>query len=561
MEIIQRTGKLFFALGLVLIFCLAYSYRNPAGTEPRKTDPNVLLTSPAADGVVGFNGATPARITLDPDTGTIKSIDFLDNAEDPDHWEQVLKSGIFAKYLGRTPQEAVSLPVDAVTGATFSAHAAQETLRKRLMLAADIKPEARISAVKFNWTDLLVLAVLAGNLAFFLLRRGGKLRFWLLAVNTLVLGFAACSYLSFAQIAGWLAVTPLNWRLSINLALFLLTVVLALTTRRNFYCSTVCPYGCAQELAGHLGKKCRIKPVTATFRYGPYIRRALAAAGILLLLCGIRFRPYEPFHVFSLHASWWVTVLAVLFILASLFKPRLWCQWLCPCGATLDFFSRRDPEPQTQGKKMTYERLLVLLMLVVVVIALLRPLPQTQPAAPATATESGKPDVLTVIHQRKSVRTYTSEPVTMDELNMLVKAGFAAPSAGNRGPWEFIIVTDRAKLDAIATIPTARALGKAPAAIVVCGNPANFLPGDAADMWIEDCSAATQNILLAAEGSGLGAVWLGFYPLKDRMAIVTKTLNLPPEIIPLCVISIGRPTGAEKPKDKFDAKKIHLQDW
>ena len=150
----------------------------------------------------------------------------------------------------------------------------------------------------------------------------------------------------------------------------------------------------------------------------------------------------------------------------------------------------------------------------------------------------------------------------MPELRDLVRAGFAAPTAGNARPWAFVIVTDRAKLDALAdAMPYGKMLKKAPAAIAVCGVESAFRSGESREMWVQDCSAATENILLAAEGTGLGAVWLGVYPYKDRSASISSILKLPEGIVPFSLISVGHPAGTEKPKQKYDPSRLFLQQW
>lgn len=169
---------------------------------------------------------------------------------------------------------------------------------------------------------------------------------------------------------------------------------------------------------------------------------------------------------------------------------------------------------------------------------------------------------LTTIYNRKSVRHYTDRLVSKEQLTEMVKAGMAAPSAVDKRPWAFVAISDRAMLDRLAeALPYAKMLKKATAAIVVCGDMNKALTGDSQAYWIQDCSAATQNILLAAESMGLGAVWTGVHPIKDREATVTGILNAPSHIIPLNVIAIGYPTGEEQPKDKWDVSNLHWDKW
>ena len=166
-------------------------------------------------------------------------------------------------------------------------------------------------------------------------------------------------------------------------------------------------------------------------------------------------------------------------------------------------------------------------------------------------------EVLRVIHNRKSVRHFTEQAITKKQLVTLVKAGMAAPSAVNRQSWAFYIVSNRQQLDEMASVlPYAKMLTQAPAAIVVCGDlikAGNLLEDE---YWVYDCSAATENILLAAESMGLGAVWTATYPGNERADNVVRILDLPEHHMPLNVIPIGYPTGVDKPKDKWNPKNL-----
>ena len=176
-------------------------------------------------------------------------------------------------------------------------------------------------------------------------------------------------------------------------------------------------------------------------------------------------------------------------------------------------------------------------------------------------TPSAADAVLENIHSRKSVRQYTAEPVSEEHIQTMLKAAMAAPSAVNYQPWRFVVVTERAELDAMAEIlPYARMLKQAPLAIVVCGETLWF-EGKENGFWQQDCSAATQNLLLAAEALGLGAVWTGVYPDPERSAQLSAFLGLPETVQPLCAIPIGHPAGDDKPKDKWKPENIHYGKW
>ena len=171
-------------------------------------------------------------------------------------------------------------------------------------------------------------------------------------------------------------------------------------------------------------------------------------------------------------------------------------------------------------------------------------------------------DTIATILKRKSVRTFKAEPVAKEKLETIVRAGMAAPTAVDKRPWEFIVVTDKALLKKLAdTLPYAKMTEKAAAAILVLGNLDTQFGGREADFWITDCSAATENILLAVESLGLGAVWTAVYPDKERVVAVRSLFKLPENMVPLNVIPLGVPGGDEKPKDKWNPKQLHWNKW
>lgn len=170
-------------------------------------------------------------------------------------------------------------------------------------------------------------------------------------------------------------------------------------------------------------------------------------------------------------------------------------------------------------------------------------------------------DTLSVIHSRKSVRHFTGKSVSQQDLIKLVKAGMAAPTAVNMQPWSFVIISERKQLDALAEVlPYAKMLDRAGAAIVVCALPEKAFQGRI-EFAIIDSTCAGENILLAAEALGLGALWTAAYPDQERMSQVRKLLNIPENIIPLNVIPVGYPTFEDKPKNKFKAENIHWEKW
>lgn len=165
------------------------------------------------------------------------------------------------------------------------------------------------------------------------------------------------------------------------------------------------------------------------------------------------------------------------------------------------------------------------------------------------------------IMSRTSVRKFTDRAISKDTLETIVKAGMAAPTAVNKQPWDFVVVTERQVLDSLMTNHPYSNLATATAAIIVCGNMEKAMEGDGQAYWIQDCSAATENILLAAHALGLGAVWCGVYPMQDRIVPVRETLKLPSYVTPLNIISMGYPAEDPEPKDKWNSANVHYQQW
>lgn len=170
--------------------------------------------------------------------------------------------------------------------------------------------------------------------------------------------------------------------------------------------------------------------------------------------------------------------------------------------------------------------------------------------------------VLNNIHQRKSVRQFTSKQVSRTSLEVLAKAGMAAPTAMNIQLWHIIAIDNRATLDTLAAaLPNASMLSQATAAIIVCGDTTKALEGEAHEYWVQDCSAATENILLATEAMEMGAVWTGAYPVKERTKTIQNIMKLNEDIVPLNVIAIGYPAENKEPKMKWDSTKYHYNQW
>ena len=169
----------------------------------------------------------------------------------------------------------------------------------------------------------------------------------------------------------------------------------------------------------------------------------------------------------------------------------------------------------------------------------------------------GKNAAIENIMTRTSIRKYLNKPVEAAKIDTLIRAAMAAPTAVNKQPWHFVVVTDSEELQKLG----GERFGKAPLAIVICGDMEKALQGPGRDFWIQDVSAATENLLLAAHAMGLGAVWTGVHPSMERAKEVQELLGLPEHIIPMCIVPVGVPAEQPAVKDKFNRENIHYNGW
>ena len=165
-------------------------------------------------------------------------------------------------------------------------------------------------------------------------------------------------------------------------------------------------------------------------------------------------------------------------------------------------------------------------------------------------------DMLDLIKKRRSIRKYTGQAVTDEQIRQLLEAAMAAPSASNIQSWEFVVVRDPDLKRQLAQTHTwSHMAADAAAVFVVCGDER------ASHHWVADASAATQNLLLAATALGLGAVWVGIYPGADREARVRQALAIPEEIRVLCLVPVGHPAESKPPRTQYEDSKVHYERW
>jgi nitroreductase len=168
---------------------------------------------------------------------------------------------------------------------------------------------------------------------------------------------------------------------------------------------------------------------------------------------------------------------------------------------------------------------------------------------------------LDFIFTRRSIRRYEAKEVPEEILTDLLEAGMAAPSAVARDPWHFIVLRRREYLNRLADIlPHGKMLRQATAALVVCGD-INRAHDKKESYMLQDLSAAVENILLAANASGLGSCWLGVHPREERMEGIKKMFSLPEGIIPMCAIALGWPAERPEARTRFRGECVHREQW
>jgi nitroreductase len=170
-------------------------------------------------------------------------------------------------------------------------------------------------------------------------------------------------------------------------------------------------------------------------------------------------------------------------------------------------------------------------------------------------------DFFQVIHSRASVRSFLPDALTDEEIDALLRAAMAAPSAVNMQPWEFVVVVENKTREQLAAaLPYAKMAAEAPAVFIVCGVPGRAC-AKSADFAVIDASIACENLLLAATALGLGGVWTALFPDKSRIEDVRRILGIPKDVIPLACVPVGKPAGPVRPKDKYNPEYIHKERW
>ena len=182
-----------------------------------------------------------------------------------------------------------------------------------------------------------------------------------------------------------------------------------------------------------------------------------------------------------------------------------------------------------------------------------------------------KDDAITTIMKRKSVRSYTGEKLSQEQIETLLKAAMAAPTGMNAQPWRFVVLTDPAVIADVFANERGDMYKQAGAVFIVCGQTTvsqrprgqeNAEPQEVPNQfWYEDCGASTENLLLAAEAMGLGAVWIGCYPIQAKIDNLVSKLGIPENVMPYAIVPVGYPAGNDQPQDKWKPENVHYNKW
>lgn len=551
----------------------------------------LVNTMPMTKHIIGYGSYLPILIGLDLDQ-RVAGIFLQENGETPGFIKRLEKQQFFNTWDKLPATEVVGREFDAVSRATLTTRAVIDSLKLRLSRHIAIEQERQKIDYRLILLEVLAWFFLALSLSGCVFpARIARFRTAILVMAVAIPGFMLGRFISLELIRSW-AINGIPFAAQPFLALVLmLTFAIPVFTGKAYYCTWFCPYGAAQELAGKLIKY-KINLGGAALGFCRWFRPAFFMGTVFLLLIGVNIdvSKLEPFSAFMFRSAADLTiVLALVFLGLSLFVRKPWCNYVCPSGQLVEIVRTWPQQTLTakkegEGEKMKVQEVISLLLAIAVVILVMSPgriadngqhqvMQKGMEQKKSTATNASASSqlnspkdagvekskiVLENIYARKSVRDFTGQLVSKENLTELVKAGMAAPTARNRQPWQFVVINEKDALQRLSEqLPYAKMLASAGAAIVVCGDLDIAKAGETEKLWTQDCSAATQNILLAAESMGLGAVWTAAYPYDDRMSAVVSALSLPEQIVPLNVIPIGYPTGVDKPKDKWKPERLH----
>ena len=317
---------------------------------------SVILSSPHTDHITGYGGATPLLIGINTQE-KIKDIILLENAESPGFVENVVKTGFLDKWDGTNWKEVAKLEVDTISGATMTSSSIKQTLIERIsIISPESAPAIPEKKAGFDWKQIgiIVIPVFGFLMCFTDLKKNTTLRYILLVISILYLGFFTASCFSMALLSAW-AVNGIKLSTSIGiLVLVILAVLVPIFTGKNFYCFFVCPFGAMQEILNKI-IPWKIKLSPKWNKNLRYIRYGLLVIIVASLLLGLKVDPnnLEPFSAFKFTVAGIAALsIAVISLILAAGINRPWCSFGCSAGAILDLLKK----PAVQGTKAKKEQ-------------------------------------------------------------------------------------------------------------------------------------------------------------------------------------------------------------
>jgi hypothetical protein len=295
----------------------------------------VISSQRIAQGISGYGGVTPVRIHLRD--GKIKRIELLENRENSEFMNSVIDAKLLHFWYGLTPQQALQLNVDAVSGATLTSKALIQTIEKTLEYASQVAPKVIEKKIPLN--SLVGLAIIVLGILVSIYANSKWWRFLQLCLNVVVLGFWCGSFLSLSLLVNWIS-GGVNWIVAIvPLILLIVAVTMPMFGKRGHYCSWHCPMGALQELLGQVVKP-KLTLSYLMLKYLNYLRKLILCALLFSMWIGVGFElmGYEVFSAFLFRqASSVVLAMGSFFILLSCFVSRPYCRFVCPTGSLLKY--------------------------------------------------------------------------------------------------------------------------------------------------------------------------------------------------------------------------------
>ena len=311
----------------------------------------IIQTYAFTNMTMGFAGKIPMLIAINMDN-RISGIHLLRHHESEEYMEYIIADSLLNRWNLKSPSGALRVEVDAVTSATETSEAIINDIRNSLAnySGTDISGVHQAKTLPIP-SILIMLVILAGILVCYI-RPLKRYRFWLLLASAIVLGFMYQTMLSAALIHGWM-INGLPWKTGFPVVLLLiLSILIPVFSKQNFYCHYICPYGAVQEIAGRISpwKK---KPLNRLRIFSYPVRSILCMVLLLGLLTGYHseLSLVEPFTAFSIRiVSWGILAFGIVFIIGSLFFSKPWCSF-CPTGFFLDSCKRTSVIPSTKKAK------------------------------------------------------------------------------------------------------------------------------------------------------------------------------------------------------------------